>query len=68
MSENTEEILSIQAANHEQLRRALLRLAEKGHMWRSNADWAVRSCGYGVRETIREAFKEVELSDDLAKH
>jgi hypothetical protein len=61
VSENTEEILAIQAASHEQLRRALLRLAEKGFVWRGHHERMVKACGFGVRETIREAFEEVGL-------
>ena len=59
--ENTADIVAIQTASHEQLRRALLRLAEKGYHWRRHHDRLVRAQGFGVRETIREAFEEVEL-------
>jgi len=59
--ENTADIVAIQNASHEQLRRALLRLAEKGYHWRRHHDRLVRAQGFGVRETIREAFEEVEL-------
>jgi hypothetical protein len=61
VSENTEEILAIGAATHEQLRRALLHLAEKGFVWRGHHDRQVKACGFGVRDTIRDAFREVEL-------
>ena len=59
--ENTADIVAIQNASHEQLRRALLRLAEKGYHWRGHHDRMVRAQGFGVRETIREAFAEVEM-------
>ncbi len=59
--EYADEVLAIRAANHEQLRRALLRLAEKGFHWRRHHDRMVRAQGFGVRETIREAFEEVEM-------
>ena len=59
--ENTADILAIQNATHEQLRRALLALAEKGYHWRRHHDRMVKAQGFGVRDTIRDAFKEVEL-------
>jgi hypothetical protein len=62
--ENTADIVAINNASHEQLRRALLKLAEKGFHWRRHPDRLVKAQGFGVRETIREAFEEVELGHE----